>query len=133
MAHHSFPKGHSLTVGNTFRKTHGFRPRLGGRTETTRIYDIWASAKQRCFNPKNKRFADYGGRGITMCDRWKNDVRAFIEDMGPRPPGTTLERKDNDGNYESSNCVWATRLEQAGNQRLRTSYPDRGSDGRFKK
>jgi hypothetical protein len=72
--------------------------------------------RQRCNNPKDAYFADYGGRGITVCDRWAS-FENFLADMGICPPGLTIERKNNDGNYEPDNCCWATYFEQGRNKR----------------
>ena len=82
----------------------------------TREYRTWLTMNQRCRNPNATGFSHYGGRGITICERWA-DFRNFLADMGPRPEGTSLDRIDNDGNYEPGNCRWATRHEQNLNKR----------------
>ena len=74
-------------------------------------YQSWHGMMQRCTNPNNKKYSRYGGRGITVCDRWK-DYSAFLEDMGPRPEKLTIERLDNSKGYSKSNCKWATKAEQ---------------------
>jgi hypothetical protein len=71
---------------------------------------------QRCHNSKHKRYADYGGRGITVCDRWR-EFPAFLADMGERPPGLSLDRVDNSAGYSAENCRWATLSEQNLNRR----------------
>lgn len=80
-------------------------------------YAIWAQMKHRCYNPNNPAYKRYGGRGIQVCERWRDSFIAFYKDMGLRPEGLTLERRDNDGNYESSNCKWVTMKEQRRNSR----------------
>ena len=79
-------------------------------------YSMWCAIKARCFNPKNKAFRYYGGRGITMCEEWRNDFPAFLAYVGRRPNGMTLDRIDNNRNYEPGNVRWAALMDQLSNR-----------------
>lgn len=81
----------------------------------TPTYRSWQGMIQRCTNPKVPKWKHYGGRGITVCERWR-DFTNFLADMGERPDGRTLDRTDPDGNYEPGNCRWATAVEQRHNR-----------------
>jgi hypothetical protein len=91
---------------------------VGIATMESDEYRVWTHMKQRCFNPNHKSYLYYGGRGITVCDRWKNSFAAFLEDMGRRPEGLSIDRfPDNNVNYEPGNCRWATASQQNANKR----------------
>lgn len=96
--------------------THGFA-RSKNKIEYN-FYQIWQGIKTRCYNPNAYAYRDYGGRGIVMCDEWKNDFTQFFKDMkSTYQLGLTIERKDVNGNYCKDNCIWETRSNQAKNRR----------------
>jgi hypothetical protein len=81
-------------------------------------YDIWVDMKGGCYNPNHHKYPDYGGRGIMVCDEWRHSFVPFLNHIGKRPdPNLSLDRINNDGNYEPGNVRWATRIEQMRNQR----------------
>lgn len=110
-------------VSSSCNRTHG----ASVGSKATKEYQAWTSAKQRCYSPRNKSFKDYGRRGITMCDRWRESASAFLADMGPCPPGYSLHRIDNDGPYSPDNCKWASKIEQMRNT-SRNHYIDHAGE-----
>jgi hypothetical protein len=99
----------SIEISRELHKTHGKKKHY--------LYSTWNDMKQRCINPKHKAYNNYGGRGIKVCDRWLESFENFLQDMGDRPLGHSIDRINNDGNYESFNCRWATPIQQIKNRR----------------
>jgi hypothetical protein len=115
--------GHDLRTGNTkscgcHKTDHSnLRHGMARKGRVSRVHRIWAGMKTRCYNPSAKSFPDYGGRGIRVCERWRNSFEAFLEDMGEPPVGRSIHRINNDEDYTPRNCRWATAQEQAQNRR----------------
>ena len=105
---------HFATFEHMPARDHGHSCGYPGRQ--TKTYGCWLGIRQRCLNPSSDAYRHYGGRGIKLCERW-NDFRNFLADMGEKPQGLWIERINNDGDYEPSNCRWATPDEQHQNMR----------------
>jgi uncharacterized protein YggL (DUF469 family) len=82
------------------------------------LYQVWQGMKARCLNPNNPHYANYGGRNIKICNEWINNFTKFVQDMGERPVGYSIDRIDNNGDYTPNNCKWSTKKEQQRNRRV---------------
>lgn len=100
---------------------HGHTSSLGNR-KTSLSFNSWRAMKARCLNPNATDYSSYGGRGISVCDRWKDSFENFLVDLGERPQGTSLGRFGDSGNYEPGNCKFMTWVEQTANRRPDRKY-----------
>jgi hypothetical protein len=110
----------SKSCGCLQRELTSIRARTHGQTKT-KTYGVWHGMVQRCTNPRHPNWKWYGARGISVCERWRS-FENFLADMGTRPDGLSIERIDNDGDYEPTNCKWATAEEQINNRRHKSLW-----------
>lgn len=111
---------HELLVSANPNRSHGLKWEIASNKRLRQVYHAWVSMKQRCHNPKNANYKQYGARGIYVCKKWRHDFVAFLKDIGlPPKRKLTIDRLDNDGPYEPGNCSWATPFAQGQNRRTK--------------
>ena len=117
---YSINSGHSKSCGCYHKKLKSEGMNIKHNLSNTRLYNTWSKLKNRVLNPKDKQYNDYGGRGITICDEWKNDFKSFYDwaMSNGYSDELSIDRIDNDGNYCPENCRWTTRTIQQRNQRI---------------
>lgn len=124
--------GHTKSCGCLYNKGNNLGHGYSKKGKVSKTYSIWATMTQRCTNPKNKAFKDYGGRNppITVCNRWNKSkggsFENFLEDMGEKPGGLSLDRINNNLGYYKENCRWATNSQQTRNMRSNINIPYKG-------
>lgn len=115
---------HDVAVSNKYGVTHGLSM-LSDGSKVNPLYHVWKGMHRRCYSENDEKYPIYGARGIRVCERW-HSLENFLEDMSPRPEGTTLDRKDVNGDYSPDNCRWATAKQQANNTRTNRQVTLRG-------
>jgi len=113
---HELRRGNSTSCGCLQKEVAKKQMTTHGKTKT-RTYNVWISMRKRCLNPNHKSYNDYGGRGITICNKWLDNFENFLDDMGESPNGKSLDRIDNNKGYYKDNCRWSSWKEQANNRR----------------
>lgn len=113
---HCLKNGNTQSCGCLHKETITKHGHTSYNNKNSKIYFVWGSMKSRCLDKNHPRYKDYGGRGITICEKWLQ-FTGFLEDMGIKPRGLSIDRIDNEGNYELSNCKWSTSKQQANNRR----------------